>query len=412
MTDPLMTDRKCIIIGASHAASQAVAALRQQGWQGHISIIGDEPYLPYHRPPLSKDYLSGAKTLEDIFIRQQAFYEKADVDFILGVKVTGINRADKKIMVEDGESLDYDKLLITTGARVRELTVPGSDLDGVCYLRDLNDVQRVREHAGKGKKAVIIGGGYIGLETAASLRKLGMEVTVLEFMPRVLQRVTAPEVSAFYTRIHTEEGVRIITEVQVEALEGSDNVEAVLCNNGERIPADLVVVGIGVMPNVELAEAAGLKVDNGILVDEFCRTNDPDILAAGDCASHYNRLYDRQIRLESVQNANDQATVAAHTICGKEKVYDSLPWFWSDQFDLKLQICGLSMGYTDVVIRGDIERGRSFAAFYFDNDRLLAVDAINRPQDFMIGKRLITERRNIDKAKLADESISLKDFLS
>jgi len=407
-----MTDQKCIIIGASHAASQAAAALRQQGWQGSITIIGDEPYLPYHRPPLSKDYLSGAKTLEEIFIRQQAFYEKADVDFILGVKVTSINRVDKKIVVDGGESLDYDKLLITTGAKVRELTVPGSDLGGVCYLRDLNDVHRVREYAGEGKNAVIIGGGYIGLETAASLRKLGMNVTVLEFMPRVLQRVTAPEISAFYTRVHTEEGVRIITEVQVEALEGTDDVEAVLCSNGERIPASLVVVGIGVLPNVELAEEAGLKVDNGIVVDEFCRTSDPDILAAGDCASHHNLLYDRHLRLESVQNANDQATVAAHTICGKEKIYDSLPWFWSDQFDLKLQICGLSLGYTDVVIRGDIESGRSFAAFYLDNDRLLAVDAVNRPQDFMIGKRLITEKRSIDKAKLADASIPLKDFLA
>lgn len=407
-----MTDQKCIIIGASHAASQAVASLRQQGWQGSVTIIGDEPYLPYHRPPLSKDYLSGAKSLEDIFIRQQAFYEKADADFILGTKVTSINRTDKKVVLENGESLDYDKLLITTGARVRTLTIPGSDLGGVCYLRDLNDVHRVREYAGKGKHAVIIGGGYIGLETAASLRKLGMETTVLEFMPRVLQRVTAPEVSAFYTRVHTEEGVRIITEVQVEALEGSNNVEAVLCNNGERLPADLVVVGIGVIPNVELAEEAGLKVDNGILVDEFCRTSDPDILAAGDCTSHHNRLYARQMRLESVQNANDQATVAAHTICGKEKIYDALPWFWSDQFDLKLQICGLSLGYTDVVIRGDINSGRSLSAFYLDNDRLLAVDAINRPQDFMIGKRLITEKRPIDKTRLADDSIPLKDLLS
>lgn len=408
-----MNDQKCIIVGASHAASQAVASLRQQGWQGSITIIGDEPYLPYHRPPLSKDYLSGAKTLDDIFIRQQSFYEKADVHFMLGVTVTGINRNDKTIVLDNGEHQDYDKLLIATGARVRKLSIPGSDLGGVLYLRDLNDVHHIREYAGKGKNAVIIGGGYIGLETAASLRKLGMEVTVLESMPRVLQRVTAPEISAFYTRVHSEEGVNIVTDVQVESLEGANNeVQAVACKGGERYPADLVVVGIGIIPNVELAEEAGLKVENGIVVDELCRTSDPDILSAGDCTSHYNSIYDRQMRLESVQNANDQAAVAAHTICGKEKPYNALPWFWSDQFDLKLQICGLSQGYTDVIIRGDVNSGRSLTAFYLDNDRLLAVDAVNRPQDFMVGKRLITERRSIDKAKLADDSIPLKEFLS
>ncbi len=407
-----MNDQKCIIIGASHAASQAAASLRQQGWQGSVTIIGDEPFLPYHRPPLSKDYLSGAKGLDDIFIRQQSFYEKANVHFMLGVKAVGINRDEHTVTLDDGERLHYDKLLITTGARVRKLNITGSDLGGVMYLRDLNDVHHIREFTGKGKNAVIIGGGYIGLETAASLRKLGMEVTVLESMPRVLQRVTAPEISAFYTRVHSEEGVRIVTDVQVESLEGDTEVKAVVCKDGTRYPADLVVVGIGIIPNVELAEEAGLKVDNGILVDEFCRTSDPDILAAGDCTSHHNPIYDRQLRLESVQNANDQAAVAAHTICGKEKPYNALPWFWSDQFDLKLQICGLSQGYTDVVIRGDVNSGRSLSAFYLDGDRLLAVDAVNRPQDFMIGKRLITEKRPVDQAKLADESIPLKDFLS
>lgn len=409
-----MNDQKCIIIGASHAASQAAASLRQQGWQGSITIVGDEPYLPYHRPPLSKDYLSGAKSLDDIFIRQQAFYEKADVDFMLGVTVTAINRADKSIVLDDEESLRYDKLILATGAKVRTLSIPGSDLDGVLYLRDLNDVHRIREFAGAGKNAVIVGGGYIGLETAASLRKLGMEVTVLEAMPRVMQRITAPEVSTFYTRIHTEEGVNIVTDVQLEAFESDANneIQAVICKGGQRYAADLVVVGIGITPNVELAEAAGLKVDNGIVVDEFCRTSDPDILAAGDCTFHYSSIYDRYVRLESVQNANDQATVAAHTICGKEKPYNALPWFWSDQFDLKLQICGLSHGFTEVIIRGDINNGRSLTVFYLDNDRLLAVDAVNRPQDFMVGKRLITEKCSIDKTKLADESIPLKEFLS
>lgn len=403
-----MTNQKCIIVGASHASSQAAATLRQQGWQGSVTLIGDEPYMPYHRPPLSKDFLSGAKGLDDIFIRQQAFYEKHDLNLILGMRVCDINRGEKTIALADGENLPYDKLLITTGARVRKIDIPGSELSGVLYLRNLNDVHHIREHAGKGKKAVIVGGGYIGLETAASLCKLGMQVTVLESMPRVLQRVTAPEVSQFYTRVHQEEGVNIVTDVQVTAFEGSSGVEAVVCNGNNRYPADLVVVGIGVIPNTELAEQCGLDVNNGIVVDDYARTSDPDILAAGDCTYHYNTLYDRMLRLESVQNALDQAAVAAHTICGKDKRYNGVPWFWSDQFDLKLQIAGLSQGYSDVVVRGDINNGRKLSVFYLHNDRLLAVDAVNQPHDFMIGKRLISEKCKIDRQALADESVPLK----
>ncbi|MFT5351342.1 MAG: 3-phenylpropionate/trans-cinnamate dioxygenase ferredoxin reductase subunit, partial [Gammaproteobacteria bacterium] len=290
--------------------------------------------------------------------------------------------------------------------------LPGNDLGGVYYLRDVNDVEQIKTKVAAGKKAVIVGGGYIGLETAAVLRKLGMEVCVLEMMDRVLQRVTAPEVSAFFDRIHSEEGVEIRCGVGVTALEGNVNIEKVICNDGSVFDADLVVIGVGIVPNVELAQAAGLEVTNGILVDEFARSSDKDIVAAGDCTFHHNVLYDRSIRLESVQNATDQARVAAMTLCGKEKAYDALPWFWSDQYDLKLQIAGLSQGYDEVIIRGDRENSRSFAAFYLKEGVVISVDAVNKAPEFMMGKRLISGKVKVDKARLADENVSMKELIT
>ncbi|MDF1691837.1 MAG: FAD-dependent oxidoreductase [Zhongshania sp.] len=399
----------CIVIGASHAAAQLVSSLRQEGWEGKISIVGDEPYLPYHRPPLSKAFFVGEKTEEDLLIRSADFYTKNKVDLLLGSRVTRIDRDAKKIILEDDVEVPYTKLVLTTGARVRKIPFVGSELAGVFYMRDLNDVKQTHKFTGPGKSAVIIGGGYIGLETAASLRKIGMNVTVIEAMSRVLQRVTAPEVSAFYTRIHTEEGVDIRTEAGVDAITGEQHVEGVRLADGSTIPADLVIIGVGVLPNVELAETAGLTVDNGIVVDEFATTNDSDIFAAGDCSNHYNPIYKRQLRLESVQNATDQAKIAAKAICGKPEVYRALPWFWSDQYDLKLQIAGLSQGFDQVVIRGDSEQGRSFAAFYFSEGNLIAVDAINRPKEFMMCKRALTAGQSADPLKLADESIEIKD---
>lgn len=406
-----MAGKRCVIVGASHAAAQVAPSLRQNGWEGSIAIIGDEYFLPYHRPPLSKDYLSGSKSIEDIMIRPPATYRKAGIKFALGITVDGIDRSEKCLLLDDGHPIPYDKLILTVGARVRKIEIPGAELGGVFYLRDINDVQQIKGHTGKAKNAVIIGGGYIGLETAASLRKLGMDVTVLEAMPRVLQRVTAAEVSNFYSRVHGEEGVSIVTGTQVAAIEGEKDASAVLCEDGTRYPADLVIVGVGVTPNTELAASAGLEIDNGIVVDEFARTSDEDILAAGDCTSHYNPIYQRRLRLESVQNANDQAVVAAKTVCGELQPYTALPWFWSDQYDLKLQIAGLNQGYTDVVIRGDIENSRSFAAFYLQSGKLLAVDAVNSPREFMLGKKLIAGGVEVDAARLADDSVDIKELL-
>ena len=402
----------CVVVGASHAAAQLVVSLRQQGWEGSITVLGDECSFPYHRPPLSKEYLSGAKSIDSILIRPPSAYEKAGVRFRLGVKVAAIDRPNKQVVLDDGQNVAYEKLVLTTGAHVRTLPIPGTDLTGVFYLRSINDVEKIKGYVGAGKKVVIIGGGYIGLETAAVLNKLGMKVTVLEAMDRVLQRVTTKEISAFYARVHSEEGISIVTQAVAERIEGDKAVARVTCSNGQEYDADLVIVGIGVLPATELAEDAGLQVSDGIKVNEFAQTSDPDILAAGDCTNHYNPIYDRYIRLESVQNATDQAKTAAATICGNPKPYRALPWFWSDQYDIKLQIAGLNQGFERVVIRGDTAKGRSFSAFYMRAGKVLAVDAINKPGDFVWGKKLILGKTEVEETKLADESVPLKDLIA
>jgi len=370
--------------------------------------------LPYHRPPLSKDFLSGGKSLDELLIRPAATYETANIDCLTGHKVRQIDRDDKLLFLHDANSvqydtstLQYDKLILATGARPRLLPIKGADLPGVFYLRNADDVLKIKTAARAAKKAVIIGGGYIGLEAAASLTKQGIKVTVLEMQDRILQRVTAPVMSKFYKHIHREEGVDIIENCTATQIK--DGLE--ISTTKGVFAADMVIVGIGVMPNSELAADCQLEVENGIIVNEFCQTSDPDIYAVGDVTWHYNPIYDTHLRLESVPNATEQAKTAALSICGKPKPYNALPWFWSDQFDLKLQIAGLSSGYTDIVLRGNPDKGRSFAAFYFKGERLLAVDAVNRPGEYMTAKRLIPLNKSIDKKALADETVALKTFL-
>lgn len=403
--------KNCIIVGASHAAAQLCVSLRQTGWEGDITLIGDEDAFPYHRPPLSKDFLKGEKTLDEILIRPAESYEKLDVTLKLGTRVGAIDPGDKTVLTDDGETLSYDKLVLTTGARVRHLPVPGNDLSGVFYLRDQADVLAIKAQVSKGKRAVIIGGGYIGLETAASLKMQGMDVTVLEAMPRILQRVTAPQLSEFYKRVHLEEGVQILEGVMASEIEKTDAGLRVKTSCDQDFAADMVIIGIGVIPNMELAEMAGLTIGNGIEVNGFCQTSDADIYAAGDVTWHYNPIYDRHVRIESVPNATEQAKTVASHINGNPKPYNSLPWFWSDQFDLKLQIAGLSEGYDDIVVRGDMDTGRSFAAFYFAGDRLLAVDAVNRPREFMSARMALTKGKTLNKAILADPDGDLKAAL-
>lgn len=384
----MKTNQTCIIIGASHAGAQLATSLRREGWSGAILVIGDENVRPYHRPPLSKALLNGEKTSDQLEIFKSSVYEKANIEFRLGVSVERIDTSEKQILLGSGEWLSYDKLALCTGARVRRLPIPGSTLQGVHYLRNLADAEAIQAEVREGAQAVIIGGGYIGLETAASLRKLGMNVTVLEMMGRVLERVTAEPMSEYYSKLHQIHGVKILTNTQALELQGSQKVERVLCNGDVNLPADLVIIGIGVIPNVELAESAGLAVENGVVVDEFACTSDPDIVAAGDCTFHPNNLLGYNLRLESVPNAMEQAKTAAATLCGNQKPYHSLPWFWSDQYDVKLQIAGFNKGYDRVEIRGEPEQNH-FVAWYLQGDRILAADCVNSPKEFMMAKKLI-----------------------
>ena len=397
-----------LIIGASHAGAQTAVSLRQAGHGGPITLLGDEPHPPYHRPPLSKDYLSGARSRDDILLRPADSYAAADIDLRLGERAGSIDRAASEVLLQSGERIGYGKLVLATGARVRRLPIPGADLPHVFYLRDAADVEAIRERVAAGQRAVIIGGGYIGLETAASLRKLGMEVSLLEAQPRILARVTSEAMSDFYRRVHTEEGVEIVESCMASEIEEGGEGLIVTTSCGKRFDAHMVVIGIGVIPNSELAEFAGLSVGDGIEVDAHCRTSDPDIYAVGDVAHHHNPIYDRHVRVESVPNATEQAkTVAAH-MTGSDKPFSALPWFWSDQFDLKLQIAGLSDGYDDVVLRGDLAGSRSGAAWYFAGERLLAVDAVNAPRDFMTARMAISRGQTVDKAALAGSDSGLK----
>lgn len=403
--------KNCVVIGASHAGSQFAFSLRQGGWKGDITIIGEEFDYPYHRPPLSKTFLSGEKKIQDILLRPPELYEKSGINIRLGERVKSIDRSNKSITTEDNNVIYYHKLVIATGARVREIPIPGSEIEGVCYLRNARDVNNIKSQVIPGKHAVIIGGGYIGLETAASLRKQGMEVTVIEAMSRILQRVTAPELSNFYKRIHLEEGVKIFEEMVATEFKSIDKKINVLTSCGKSFLGDMVIVGIGVIPNVELANSAGLKVENGVEVNEFCQTSDSEIYAIGDVSWHYNKIYDRSLRLESVPNATEQAKIAALHINKKPKAYNSLPWFWSDQYNLKLQIAGLSNGYNDIVIRGDINKSRSFSAFYFKDNKILAVDAVNSPREFMFTKMVLTKEQKLNKEILSDISLDLKSAI-
>ena len=399
-----------VIVGAGQAGGETASELRKQGFTGRIVLVGDETHVPYRRPPLSKAYLSGTATEESLYILPPAGLEKARIEFIGGVRAERIDRAAKQLHLSDGRVLDYDKLVLATGGRARVLSLPGADRANVFPLRSIADVQAMRTHCLDGKSAVIIGGGFIGLEVAAVAIKLGMKVTVLEGLPRVLARVTVPEVSTFFERIHREAGVDLRTGVQITAFEGEPLVTHVLLGDGSRIAADFILAGIGQVPNVELAQQAGLAVDNGVVVDEYSRTADPDIYAAGDCANHPNEFYGCRLRLESVQNAMEQGRVVAAGLLGKPQVYNVVPWFWSDQYDLKLQMVGLSAGFDRMVLRGDLN-ARAFAAFYLKDGRLIAADTVGRPQDFIFAKKLVALRAVVDPQVLADEAVPLKTLL-
>ncbi|MDH3612527.1 MAG: FAD-dependent oxidoreductase [Gammaproteobacteria bacterium] len=398
-----------VIVGAGHAAGQAIATLKQNEFAGRIVLVGDESYLPYQRPPLSKKFLAGEMPAERLYLKPASFYADDRIDVCLDTRVDSIDREAHTIRTAERTELVYDKLILAVGSRVRKVPVPGSELAGVHYLRSIADVERIRAGMSKGKRLVIIGAGYIGLEVAAVCRQLGLDVTVIEMTDRVMSRVVSPNVSDFYQLEHTNRGVELLLSTELTAFQGKKRVKSVATDNAQTIPADLVVVGIGILPNTELAEAAGLRVDDGIVVNDQCQTADPDVYAIGDCTSHPNSIYGRRLRLESVHNALEQAKTAASNICGIETHYSDVPWFWSDQYDLKLQIAGLSQGYDAVVLRGD-PAGRSFACLYLKGGSLIAVDAVNAPRDFMQSKALIADHAVCDMEQLADVGIALKDL--
>ena len=403
--------QQIVIAGAGQAAVQAVDTLRRKGYSGRLTLVGEEAWLPYQRPPLSKKYLAGALERERLFLRPEKFFTEHRVETRLGRIVTEIERRAQRIRLDDGASLAYDALLLATGSRPRRLAVPGAELDGVHYLRGIADADRIRAGCARGGRMVIIGGGYIGLEVAATTRELGMDVTVLEMTERVLNRVTSPLLSSFYEAEHARHGVRVLCGTRVRALDGdgaTGRVRAVLSEDGAAHPADMVIVAVGVTPVDELAAAAGLACENGIVVDEQCRTTDPLIYAAGDCANHPSLRYGRRLRLESVDNAFEQGTSVALNLTGAAIHHDKLPWFWSDQYDLKLIIVGVSTGYDQAIVRGE-PGSRSFSVGYLRGGELIALDSVNQPRDQMAARKLIAARMRPDVAKLADPAIALKD---
>jgi 3-phenylpropionate/trans-cinnamate dioxygenase ferredoxin reductase subunit len=397
-----------VIVGAGHAAGQAAASLRQEGFEDDIIIIGDEAHIPYQRPPLSKAYLSGEQGIERVYLRPEKFYEDKNVTVKTSTSVTAIDTAAHTVTTDQGETIGYDKLLLATGGRPRKLSIPGSDLTGIHYLRTIADVDAIRDEFAEGRRLVIVGGGYIGLEVASVAVKYGLEVHVLEMEERILQRVTTPQMSAYYHQLHGGRGVHIHTATMVTGFSGDAAVDAVLCGD-ESIAADLVIVGIGIIPNVEVVQAAGIECENGIVVDDHCRTSAPDVYAAGDCTNHPNPLLDRRLRLESVPNAMEQARVAAANMVGGDKVYASIPWFWSDQYELKLQMVGFSADGDTQVVRGDMD-ANAFAVFYLKDGRVVAADAVNSPKEFMICKQLIGKK--VDAAVLQDPDSDLKALLA
>jgi 3-phenylpropionate/trans-cinnamate dioxygenase ferredoxin reductase subunit len=402
---------RIVIVGAGHAGGTVAAQLRGSGWTGPILLVGDEPHAPYQRPPLSKAWLKGEAGADDLALRGDDFYVEHDIALRLGVRVAGIDPAAHQVLLEGGETLGYDRLILATGARPRPLPLSGATLDGVMTLRTTEDAERLKHALGPGKRLAVIGGGYIGLEVAASARALGSEVFVLERESRLLARVACPALSDFFLEFHRGHGVTFALGAQVSAIQGQNGkVSAVAFHNGPAIPCDVVLVGVGALPNEELARCAGIDCADGILVDECARTSVADIWAVGDCTRRPLPIYGENlvVRLESVPSALEQAKQAAADITGRPAPQPEVPWFWSDQYDLKLQIAGLPIDVDDTLIRGDPKRAQ-FAVFHLDaQHRVQAVEAVNAPAEFMGGRQLIASRKPVALERLRDMSVPMK----
>lgn len=401
-------DKNIVIIGGGNAGMQVADSLRKGGYAGSIDLLCAEHHLPYQRPPLSKKFLEGALEEKRLFLRPANYYETKDITLHLSTEAKAVDRKARIVTTVDGRQFTYSKLVFATGARVRKL--PETDGLGLQYIRGIDDVTSLKPHLDTPKNITIVGGGFIGLETAATLTTLGHSVTVVEAMGQVMPGLVAPEMAGFFKRKHKGQGVKILQGVGVQAVAKAEAGYCLTLGDGETLAADLVIVGIGVIANTELAVNAGLAVERGIMVDEYARTNDPDIYAVGDCATGMHMRFGAPMRLESVQNAVDQATVAAKAILGEPVAYGSLPWFWSDQYNLKLQMAGLSRGYDDIVVRGNMA-GEKFSICYFKEEQLIAVDSVNAIADHMAAKRLLTAEVPVTKAQCMDSNVPLKTYL-
>ena len=402
-----------LIVGAGHGGAQAAIALRQRKFVGSIALLGDEPELPYERPPLSKEYLAGDKPFERILIRPAAFWAERDVTLLPGRTVVSVDAAAHSVTTADGATIGYKTLIWATGGSPRRLTCAGHDLRGVHGVRTRADVDRMMAELPGVTRAIVVGGGYIGLEAAAVLTKLGKHVTVLEAASRVLARVAGEPLSHFYEVEHRAHGVDLRTDMQVDSIVGQDGAASgVRLADSTLLHGELVIVGIGIIPAVAPLLAAGAAGGNGVDTDALCRTSLPDIFAIGDCAAHANGFADgAKIRLESVQNANDQATTVAKLLTGEDQPYDAVPWFWSNQYDLKLQTVGLSTGYDALVVRGEMA-ARSFSVIYLKHGRVIALDCVNATRDYVQGRALVVARAVVDPALLADAGVPLKEMMA
>jgi 3-phenylpropionate/trans-cinnamate dioxygenase ferredoxin reductase component len=402
-----------VIVGASHAGAQAADTLRRKGYSGRLTLVSDEVNLPYQRPPLSKKYLAGELAIERLNIRPADYFRERTIELMLGQRAEAIDRQQRLLRLEKKTALPYDRLLLATGTRPRKLHVPGHELSGIYTLRDLNDALWIHQAFKQARRVVVVGAGYLGLEAAATARQMGLEVTVLEVAERILNRVAAAPLADFFQQQHVARGVEIFcgTQVQTFVADSSNTrVAGVRCQDGREIAADVVVVSVGVVPNDELARTAGLTCDNGIVVDEYSRTNDPDIYASGDCANQPSLRYGYRVRLESVDNAFEQSTSAALNMLGVATRHDKLPWFWSDQYDLKLVIVGLSHGHDHTLVRGNSD-SRSFSVCYLRGRELIAIDTVNQAKDQMAARKVIATPNQVDLTKLADSQVPLKECL-
>ena len=398
-----------LIVGAGQATGQLLISLKQKKYKGKIKVFADEKYYPYQRPPLSKKYLSGELSYERLFIKQRKFFDELDVEFNLSCRVEKISTNKKQIQTKEGQH-NYERLVIATGTRPRRISIDLQESKNIYYLRNIEDAEKIKHSIKKNQSIVIIGGGYIGLEVAATAIKFGCEVTVIEQQDRVMKRVVSKEVSNFFEDYHLSQGVRFIFNDEINSIKRVNNKHEISLSTGKIIHADSILVGIGGIPNTEIAENTDIEINNGISIDSKCKTNINNIFSMGDCTNFWSELYGKKIRLESVQNAIDQAKVLADNIMNIDSRYDSVPWFWSDQYDLKLQIAGLSEGYDETILRGD-KKTKSFSCLYLKEGKIIAIDAINRPKDFIQSKVLIQEKRRIDRENASNEDFELKQFI-